>query len=65
MMLVWILDMYSRAEDGSERMHLLQSDVIALESELANLAGELTNYRQCVCAFFWHSRIGPVSAGEL
>ncbi|KAK8800089.1 hypothetical protein WA588_002905, partial [Blastocystis sp. NMH] len=35
------------AEDDGERMNILQSDVIALESELTNLAGELLNYRQC------------------
>ena len=60
---VWILFLYSRTEDESERMNILQSDIIALESELTNLAGELTNYRQCVCVLCGNKRIGPVPAG--
>ena len=52
-------------EDDGERMNILQSDVIALESELTNLAGELANYRQCVPAFDWNLKVGPNAAGKL
>ena len=46
-------------------MNILQSDVIALESELTNLAGELENYRQCVPLFDWNVRVGPIAVGKL
>ncbi|KAK8796040.1 hypothetical protein WA171_004004 [Blastocystis sp. BT1] len=33
--------------DTTDRMNLLQRDILALEEEIANLATDVTNYRQC------------------
>ena len=45
-------------------MNILQGDIIALESELTNLAGELENYRQCVCVYEWNLSLGANPIGK-
>lgn len=41
--------------DTTDRMNLLQRDILALEEEITNLATDLVNYRECV--FHWLSQL--------